>query len=134
MEQRIELPIMEDSQLGISIGMALEGLKVCSIYPRIDFLIMAMSQLALHLDKIEEMSDGQYKPKIIIRTAIGSVKPLFPGPQHNNDFTTALKLMLNNTDVIKLDRLEKILPAYDKAMTSDRSTILVEVPDLYEST
>jgi len=30
LNQRIEVPVFEDIQMGMSIGMALEGLKVCS--------------------------------------------------------------------------------------------------------
>src|SRR3990167_6886357 len=128
MENRIEMIVQEDMQMGMSHGMALKGLKVCSIFPRVDFLICALPQLVLHLDKMKEMSDSQYNPKIIIRTALGSVAPLFPGPQHNNDFTGALKLMLKNIDVIKLENAGDILPAYKKAMESEHSTILIEIP------
>jgi pyruvate/2-oxoglutarate/acetoin dehydrogenase E1 component len=86
-----------------------------------------------HLDKMEEMSSGQFKPKVIIRTAIGSVKPLFPGPQHCQDHTEAIKMMLKNIDVVKLNSAKDVFPAYKKALESDKSTLLVEIPDLYES-
>ena len=133
MEKRIELPVFEDVQMGMSIGMALEGFVPVSIYPRADFLVLALNQLVNHLDKVEEMSDGQFKPKVIIRTAIGSVKPLFPGPQHMQDHTEALKLMCKNIDIIKLENKEDIIPAYKRALESERSTILIEIPDLYET-
>jgi hypothetical protein len=32
-KQKIEMPVFENTQLGLSIGMNLEGLKVCSIFP-----------------------------------------------------------------------------------------------------
>jgi pyruvate/2-oxoglutarate/acetoin dehydrogenase E1 component len=129
--QRIELPVQEDMQMGMSIGMALEGLNVVSIYPRMDFLILALNQLVNHLDKIEEMSDGQFKPRVIIRTAIGSVKPLFPGPQHNQDISEALKLMCKNINIVKLDDPTKVFEEYKKAFYNEKSTILIEIPDLY---
>jgi len=131
--KRIELPVFEDVQMGMSIGLSLEGFVPVSIYPRMDFLVLAYNQLVNHLDKMEEMSDGQFKPKVIIRTAIGSVKPLFPGPQHIQDHCSALELMLKNVDLYKLGRKEDIVPSYEKAYRSDRSTILVEIPDLYDS-
>lgn len=133
MENRIELPVFEDVQMGISAGMALAGEKVLSIYPRMDFLIIAANQLVNHLDKMEELSDGQFKPKVIIRTAIGSVKPLFPSSQHMQDHCEALRKMLTNVDVIKLTKASDIVPTYKKAMKSKRSTILVELPDLYDT-
>ena len=101
-EQRIELPVFEEIQMGMSIGMALENVKVCSIYPRWDFLICAINQLVNHADKVKRMSNGQFKLKgLIIRTAVGSVAPMFPGEQHCGDYTEAVKLMCKDIKVIK---------------------------------
>ena len=131
MEKRIELPVFEDIQLGMSIGLALEGFIPVSIFPRMDFLIIAANELVNHLDKMDEMSEGEFKPRVIIRTAIGSVKPLFPGAQHIQDHTDALRLMCKNIDIIKLESKEDIIPEYMKALKKNKSTILVELPDLY---
>lgn len=130
--QKIELPIMEDAQMGIAIGLSLEGFIPVSIYPRMDFLILALNHLANHLDKIEEMSNHQFKPKVIIRTMIGSTKPLYPGLQHCSEYTDSLKLMFKNIEVVKLTKNEEIVPAYKKALESEKSTILIEVSDLYD--
>jgi pyruvate/2-oxoglutarate/acetoin dehydrogenase E1 component len=132
-EKKIELPVFEDIQMGISIGLSLEGYTPISIYPRMDFLICAYNQLVNHLDKMDEMSDGQFKPKVIMRTAIGSVKPLFPGPQHCQDHCDSLEKMLTNVDVVKLTKKEDVFPEYEKAYNKQKSTILVEIPDLYDS-
>ena len=134
-EKKIEFPIAEDMQMGVSIGLSLEGYIPISIYPRIDFLIIATNQLVNHLDKIEEMSCGQFKPKVIIRTAIGSTKPLYPGLQHCSDYTMALKHMLKNVDVIKLNNSKDIIPAYKNALeeTNNKSTLLIEVADFYSN-
>ena len=107
-------------------------MKVCSMYPRLDFLLLALNQMINHLDKIEKMSDGQFRPKIIIRSAIGSVKPLFPGFQHNNDHSKAIKKMCTNIDVIVLKKPSQIVKAYKKALASERSILLIEIPDLYQ--
>lgn len=132
-DHKIETPVFEETQMGMSIGMALTGMNVCSLYPRMDFLILAMNQLINHLDKTEEMSDGQFKPRVIIRTCVGSTKPMMPGPQHMQNYTQALKLMCTNIDVIELNKTEDVYPAYLKAVNSDRSTILIEKSDLYNS-
>lgn len=132
-DRRIELPVMEECQAGISLGMALEGLKVCSVYPRFDFFILALNQIINHLDKTEEMSDGQFKPKVIFRVCVGSIKPLMPGPQHSKNYTEAIKKMVTNIDVIELLKAEEIYSAYEHAVKSDRSTILIEHSDLYNS-
>ncbi len=129
--RRIELPVFEDVQLGMSTGLSLEGYIPVSIFPRIDFLIIAVNQLVNHLDKVEEMSCAQFKPKVIIRTMLGSVKPLYPGAQHCQDHTEALECLMTNIDVVKLTQSRDIVPAYKVALESERSTILIESADLY---
>jgi len=131
--KRIEVPIMEDVQMGISIGLSLEGYVPISIFPRFDFLICATNQLVNHLDKIEKMSDSEFKPKVIIRTSIGSTTPLYPGLQHCSDYTKAFKSFLKNIEVITLRKKEKIIPAYRRALKSDKSSLLIEISDLYDN-
>ncbi len=131
MSRRIELPVLEDSQLGFCIGLALEGFLPVSIYPRFDFLIIAMNQLVNHLDKMKEMSNRQFNPKVLIRTMVGSKKPLNPGPQHYQDYTEPLRDILTNIDVVKLVNADSVLPSYIDALKADNSTILVEIGDLY---
>lgn len=131
MGKRIELPVFEDTQLGICTGLALEGYIPLSIYPRMDFLIIAMNQLVNHLDKIEQMSRQHFRPKVIIRTMIGSKVPLDGGPQHTQDHTEGLVKMLTNINVYKLEKAEEIMPAYQEALNSDKSSIVIELGDLY---
>jgi pyruvate/2-oxoglutarate/acetoin dehydrogenase E1 component len=132
-EKRIELPLIEDTQMGMSIGLSLEGFIPISIFPRMDFLIVATNQLENHLDKINEMSHNEFNPKVIIRTAIGSKSPLYPGVQHCSDYTEAFEKMLNNICVIKLTTSKDIVPAYLKALENPKSTLLIEFSDLYDS-
>ena len=131
MEQRIELPVFEDTQMGISQGLALGGNLVVSIYPRIDFLIVAANQLVNHLDKWNEMSHGEFNPKVIIRTAVGSKTPLYPGVQHCQNHTSAIALMCPNIDIMELYTPDQVLLAYEEALRSDKSSILIEFGDLY---
>ena len=76
-EKKIETPVFEELQMGLSMGMALEGYVPITCYPRFDFLILACNQLVNHLDKINYMSKGMMKPRVIIRTSIGAKKPIF---------------------------------------------------------
>lgn len=126
-EKKLELPVAEDLQMGMSIGLALEGYIPVSIYPRMDFLVLALNQLVNHLDKIPDMSNGRFQPKVIIRTCVGSTKPLDPGPQHSMDHSFGLEFLLKNVRVIKLTRPEKIFEAYQVALLSPGSTVLVEL-------
>jgi pyruvate/2-oxoglutarate/acetoin dehydrogenase E1 component len=132
-EKLLELPVTEEMQMGMSTGMALTGLVPVSIYPRWNFLLLSVNQIVNHLDKLPIVSDGGYKPKVIIRTGIGSERPLHPQHQHIGDFTEAFRLMCKTIEVIRLDETEQIFPAYKKALEREdgRSTIIVEYGDYY---
>ena len=129
----LEMPVNEDMQMGLSLGMALNGTVPISIYPRWNFLLLAANQVVNHLDKAKAMSDGKYTPKVIIRTAIGSQRPLHPQHQHIADFTAGFRALCDTVDVIKLDEPNQIFEAYQYAYnrTDNRSTILVEWGDFY---
>ena len=131
--KRVELPVFEDTQLGMSIGMSLAGKKVISIFPRWNFLLCATNQLVSHLDKLPIISEGEVTPNILIRTAVGSQRPLFPGYQHIGNMSSAFRKMLSNVEIIELFEPEDIFPAYKKAFERDdgKSTILVEFQDFY---
>jgi len=129
----IELPVAEEMQMGMTTGMALAGLVPVSIFPRWNFLLCGMSQLINHLDKLDAMSAGGYRAKAIVRTGIGSERPLHPQHQHVGDYTEALRLMCKTIEVIRLDEPEDIFPAYERALLRDdgRSTLIVEYGDYY---
>jgi pyruvate/2-oxoglutarate/acetoin dehydrogenase E1 component len=92
-----------------------------------------MNQLINHLDKIKKMSNDTYKTKVIVRTGIGSVRPLHPQFQHVGDFTEAVRKMCTTIEVIRLEEPEDIFPAYKKALSrkDGKSTIVVEYGDYY---
>ena len=124
MEKRLEMPVIEDFQLGFCIGLSLKGrLPVC-IYPRIDFLLLAMNQLVNHLDRFCEM--GDFRPKVIVRTRVGPTKPLNAGPQHSNNYAQAFDSMLRNVDVVELNHADDVMPCYREAVASPYSTLIVE--------
>jgi len=56
----LEMPVAEDLQMGMAIGMALEGLLPVCVFPRWNFLICAANQLVNHLDRLPLYSDGGY--------------------------------------------------------------------------
>jgi len=132
--KRLELPVFEDVQMGMSTGLALEGVIPVSMFPRFDFLLCAMNQLVTHLDKLPAISNGTIFPKVIIKTLVGSTEPLHPGFQHCGDYTDALKLMLVNVDVIKLNDPDEVMPAYTLALDREdgKSTLIIELADLYK--
>lgn len=95
----------------------------------IPILLCAVSDLVNHIDKYSLLSD--YKPKIIIRTSIGSQRPLHPQLQHVGDFTDAIQSMLSTVKVVRLDEPEDIFPAYQNAYEFEGTTILAEWGDYY---
>lgn len=132
-DKKIEMPVNEDMQMGISLGMSLNGTVPISIYPRWNFLVLAANQIVNHVDKIKLMSGGGYTPKIIIRTGIGSQRPLHPQHQHVSDLTAGFKAMCDTIDIIRLDEPEQIFESYKYAYerTDNKCTILVEWSDYY---
>lgn len=127
--KKIEFPVAENFQVGYSIGLALAGYVPISTFPRWNFLLCATDQIVNHLDKLEAMSNGGYRPKVIIRVASGSKKPVDPQQQHIGDFSESFRLMCTNIDIIQLNDHNDILSSYEAAWKSKKSTILVEYPD-----
>jgi pyruvate/2-oxoglutarate/acetoin dehydrogenase E1 component len=129
----LELPVEEDFQMGLSIGMALSGMVPISIFPRWNFLLLATNQIVNHLDKLKDLTQNESPGKVIIRTGIGSKKPLHPGPQHTGDFTEAFKLMCPSINVVRLDSADSIFSEYQKAYdrTDGVSSLLIEWSDRY---
>lgn len=93
-EKMVELPVMEETQMGMSLGMAMAGKTVVTFYPRWDFIICATNQLINHIDKYELMTGK--KANILIRLGKGSDKPLDPGHQHKGNYFEEFKSMCKN--------------------------------------
>jgi len=131
--RKIETPVFEEVQMGLSTGLALEGFVPVTCYPRFDFLLLAVNQLVNHLDKMNEMTRGTFTPNVIIRTSIGAKVPLDGGIQHTQDHTDAFRNLLTHIDVIRLEDKDQIIPAYEKALNrkDGRSTLLVEYGEYY---
>jgi pyruvate/2-oxoglutarate/acetoin dehydrogenase E1 component len=132
-DKLVELPVEEEFQLGLSIGLSLnQRIPIC-IFPRWNFLLLATNQIVNHLDKLKELTQVQNPGKVIIRTGIGSENPLHPGPQHTGDFTEAFKLMCQYINVVRLDSAEMIFDEYKKAYERDdgTSSLLIEWSDRY---
>tara|TARA_Y100000590_G_C15672416_1_gene996758 strand:+ start:689 stop:1225 length:537 start_codon:yes stop_codon:yes gene_type:complete len=132
-KKKYELPVAEEMQMGITIGLAMNGLIPVSIYPRWNFLLLSTNQIVNHLDKISKLGNGKFKQNIIIRTSIGSERPLHPSHQHVGDFTKEFSSMCKNINFVKLREPKDIFPAYKKAFLckDNKATVLVEYGDYY---
>ena len=129
MQKRIEMPVVENFQMGFCTGLALQGYIPVSFYPRMDFLIIAADQLINHLDKIT--LQGGFRPKVIIRTAVGRKKPLDPGPQHTQDHTRAFRDMLQTIRVMELHNERYIVDSYREALHCKGPVMMVEYMEHY---
>ncbi len=129
----LELPVAEEMQMGISLGLAMDGNVPISIFPRWNFLLHGINQLINHIDKFKLMAGNKLKPKIIIRTSIGSQRPLHPQYQHTGDFSSAVKKMCTTIEVIKLNKPDEVFSSYKKAYErkDGKNTIIVEYGDYY---
>ena len=86
-----------------------------------------------HLDKIQYMSQNQFKPKVIIRTSVGSKKPLDGGVQHTQDYTTIFKKVLTEVEVIYLNDPNKIYSQFKYMINPKvkKSFLVIENGDFY---
>lgn len=127
-DKRVELPVFEETQMGVSTGMALEGFVPITMYPRFDFFILSCNQLINHLDKMRDMSKGDMTPRVIIRVAVGSKNPIDAGPQHTQDHSEAFRKMLTDVNVVQLNEPEDIFPAFKEAYErEDSKSTLLEI-------
>lgn len=128
-KKMIELPVMEETQMGMSLGLSTKGFCVISFYPRWDFIISAANQLINHVDKFELMT-GQ-RPNILIRLGKGSDKPLDPGHQHKGNYFDEFKSLCKNITFHNLLKVEDIVSSYKVSYEQGGVHVLVEYPELY---
>ena len=81
------------------------------------------------------MSFNQFKPRVIIRTSIGSKKPLDGGIQHTQDYTKMFKDILTEVNVVLLNKPNEIFSEYKKALyrKDNKSSLIIEHGDFYNS-
>jgi pyruvate/2-oxoglutarate/acetoin dehydrogenase E1 component len=130
-EKIIELPVMEESQMGMSLGLSMAGKFVITFYPRWDFIICATNQLVNHVDKINLMSKGKWNTNMIIRLGKGSDKPLDPGHQHKGNYLNEFKTLCPNINFIDLKDWRDIETSYQQAYEKGGIHVIVEYPELY---
>jgi len=77
-----DTPIAESSIIGAAVGAALGGLRPVAELMFMDFLGVAMDQIANHAAKIRYMSGGRQGAPLVIRAMVGTAA----GPQHSQAF------------------------------------------------
>tara|TARA_Y100000591_G_C21798703_1_gene680862 strand:+ start:688 stop:1209 length:522 start_codon:yes stop_codon:yes gene_type:complete len=130
-KKKLEMPVFEETQMGISIGLSLNGFIPVTCYPRFDFFILSLNQLVNHLDKFEKISSNEFKPFVIVRVLVGAKKPIDAGLQHTQNYFKEIKSMLKYIDVINLKNKTEIFKSYKKAIKLKKTTIFVEYSEKY---
>ena len=125
----IEVPVMEETQMGMSLGISMTGKTVITFYPRWDFLISATNQLVNHVDKYELMTGK--KVNILIRLGKGADTPLDPGHQHKGNYINEFKSLCPNITFYNLTDHHSIIDSYVNAYEQGGVHVLVEYPELY---
>ena len=128
-DKMTELPVMEETQMGMSLGIAMTGKTVITFYPRWDFIVLAVNQLINHIDKYELMTGK--RANILIRLGKGSDKPLDPGHQHKGNYLEEFKNMCPHIKFHNLTDQDTILDRYKSAYADGGVHVLVEYPELY---
>ncbi len=131
MEKRLEFPVNESFQMQFSIGLALAGDTVISIYPRQNFLLLAVGDMVNMLDKIRPISNNKVNPHIIIRVATGPDTPVHPGHQHVGNYANAFRSMLSWVRVVELNEPEEIFATYKTAYEVGGAWLIIEHGNMY---
>jgi len=130
-KKKIELPVFEEVQMGMSLGMSLNGMVPITCFPRFDFLLCAMNQLVNHSDKIELITMGQYSPRMIIRVLVGAKKPLDGGEQHTQNYVKIFKNIFKTIKIYDLDDEKKVFKSYNEAFKNKKINLMVEYSEKY---
>ncbi len=128
-DKMIEVPVMEETQMGMSLGLSMMGHRVITFYPRWDFLISAANQLINHVDKYQLMTDET--PHIIVRVGKGSDKPLDPGHQHKGNYIEEFKSMLKTVEILDCQTVVDIQLNYEYAIKNKGIYLINEYPEKY---
>ena len=128
-DKMIEVPVMEETQMGMSLGLSMTGKTVITFYPRWDFLVSSTNQLVNHVDKYTLMTGK--KANILIRLGKGSDKPLDPGHQHKGNYINEFKSLCPNIKFHDLINYSSIVDSYTSAYEEGGVHVLVEYPELY---
>ncbi len=130
--QLIEMPVAENLMVGFAIGLSLKGLKPVVFIERMDFWWNASDAIVNHLDKINQISHGEFTPTMILRIVVGNRnKPLFTGKTHTQDYSPSLRAAVS-FPVGNLTDASFIEPAYFRAHDRlvSESCALIEYKDL----
>lgn len=66
-----DTPICEDAMTGVGLGAAMNGMRPVHVHIRVDFLLLAVNQLANMVSTMRYSSGGKTKVPLVIRAVVG---------------------------------------------------------------
>ena len=70
-ERCFDTPLCEDTMTGFGLGAAINGMRPINVHIRVDFLLLAMNQLANMVSAYRYVSGGKLDISLVIRAVIG---------------------------------------------------------------
>lgn len=80
-ERVFDTPLAENAMTGVAIGAALTGMRPIMVHQRMDFMLVAMDQIANHAAKWHYTFGGKSCVPLVIRCIVG--RGWGPGSQHS---------------------------------------------------
>lgn len=127
-ERVIDTPISEPAIVGAAVGAAMTGLRPVAELMYVDFLGMAMDQLANQAAKIRYMFGGQIGVPMVLRTQGGTGRSA--GAQHSQ----SLEAFVMHTPGLRLAMPATVADAYHllrQALTKPDPVVFIEHKSLY---
>lgn len=127
-ERVLDTPISEPAIVGAAVGAAMTGLRPVAELMYVDFLGMAMDQLANQAAKIRYMFGGQIGVPMVLRTQGGTGRSA--GAQHSQ----SLEAMVMHTPGLRLAMPATVADAYHllrQALRRPDPVVFIEHKSLY---
>ncbi len=124
-----DVPLSEESLIGLGVGAALLNRRPMYVALRIDFLLLAMNQIVNHAAKWPAMSGYQSTVPLTIRSIIG--KDWGQGAQHSGAYH-AMFSQVPGLEVVMPATVNDAASLLLTALQSDAPTIFIESKPLYD--
>jgi len=127
-DRLVDTPISEASTVGLGVGAAITGLRPVVELMYVDFIGLAMDQIANQMAKLRYMTGGQVKVPMVLRTQGGTGRSA--GAQHSQSLESML---------VHIPGLRVVMPSnpadakglLKSAIRSDDPVIFIEHKALY---
>ncbi|HPN32255.1 MAG TPA: transketolase C-terminal domain-containing protein [bacterium] len=125
----LDMPISENSFVGMAIGAAMNGLRPVVEIMYMDFIALAMDQILNKISKLPYISNGFFKLPITIRTTAGGGR--FYGPDHSQSLEP-LFMNIPNITIVVPSNVNDAYHLIKESINYDGPILFIEYRKLYE--